>query len=162
LTSTNTNQRTAIQETRASSYGGYAALCAATVTPERFTCALAACAPANLLTLLRAVPPHPASRRAMLHRRIGHPDTDADMLWARSPLSRAHDLSIPLLLAQSADDPRVTPAESAELVAVLRDRGLDHDHLVFEGEGGRLTTPANRMRLRAAAEAFLARHLAGG
>lgn len=144
-----------------SSYGGYAALCAATFTPARFACALAACAPANLLTLLRAAPPHPASQLAMLHRRIGDPDTDADMLWERSPLSRAHELSIPLLLARGADDPRVPPAEAEQLVAVLREGGIDHEHLVFDSEGSRLTKPSNRTRFHAAAEAFLARHLGG-
>ncbi|MEX2620730.1 MAG: alpha/beta fold hydrolase [Egibacteraceae bacterium] len=142
-----------------SSYGGYAALCAATFTPDRFACAVAASAPVDLRTVVASVPESATAQRATVHRRIG--DLHDPWLWERSPLSRAAGASIPVLIAQGAKDPRVTVAESEQLLTAWRARGLDHEHLVFDDEGPRIARPANRERFRAATEAFLARHLGG-
>jgi dipeptidyl aminopeptidase/acylaminoacyl peptidase len=143
------------------SYGGYAALVGATFTPERFACAVDLVGPSNLETLIESVPPYWAPMIAQFHNRVGNPATDADFLWDRSPLSRAGDVSIPLLIAQGANDPRVKQAESEQIVSALRERGIDHEYLLFEDEGHGFAKPDNRMRFYAASEAFLARHLGG-
>jgi len=53
----------------------------------------------------------------------------------RSPVSAADRIDAPMILLQGADDD-VVPADQAEAIAaVLRDRGVDHEHLVYEGEG---------------------------
>lgn len=143
------------------SYGGYAALVGATFTPERFACAVDLVGPSNLRTLIESVPPYWEPMIAMFHNRVGDPEADAELLWERSPLSRAGDVSIPLLIAQGANDPRVKQAESEQIVAALRERGIDHEYLLFEDEGHGFAKPENRMRFYAAVEAFLARHLGG-
>jgi dipeptidyl aminopeptidase/acylaminoacyl peptidase len=143
------------------SYGGYAALAGATFTPDLFRCAVDIVGPSNLKTLIETIPPYWAPMIAQFHRRVGDPEVDADFLWSRSPLSRASSIRIPLLIAQGANDPRVKQAESEQIVAALREAGIDHEYLLFPDEGHGFAKPENRLRFYAAAERFLARHLGG-
>jgi len=143
------------------SYGGYAALAGATFTPDLYRCAVDIVGPSNLKTLIETIPPYWAPMIAQFHRRVGDPAKDADFLWSRSPLSRARDIRIPLLIAQGANDPRVKQAESEQIVAALVEAGIDHEYLLFPDEGHGFAKPENRLRFYAAAERFLARHLGG-
>ncbi len=143
------------------SYGGYAALVGAAFTPEVFCCAVDIVGPSNLKTLIETIPPYWAPLVAQFHRRVGDPATDAEFLWSRSPLSRVRDIRIPLLIAQGANDPRVKQDESEQIVAALREAGIEHDYLLFPDEGHGFAKPENRLRFYAAAERFLARYLGG-
>jgi dipeptidyl aminopeptidase/acylaminoacyl peptidase len=143
------------------SYGGYAALVGAAFTPDVFCCAVDIVGPSNLKTLLETIPPYWAPMIAQLYRRVGNPETDADFLWSRSPLSRARDIRIPLLIAQGANDPRVKQAESEQIVAALVDAGIEHEYLLFPDEGHGFAKPENRITFYTAAERFLARYLDG-
>ncbi|MFZ0166927.1 MAG: S9 family peptidase, partial [Trebonia sp.] len=126
------------------SYGGYAALVGAAFTPGVFRCAVDIVGPSNLKTLLETVPPYWAPMIAQLYRRVGNPETDAEFLWSRSPLSRARDIRIPLLIAQGANDPRVKQAESEQIVAALTEAGIEHEYLLFPDEGHGFAKPENR------------------
>jgi len=143
------------------SYGGYASLAGAAFTPELFRCAVDIVGPSNLKTLIETIPPYWAPMIAQFHNRVGDPDKDADFLWSRSPLSRAADIRIPLLIAQGANDPRVKQAESEQIVAALGNAGIEHEYLLFPDEGHGFAKPENRLRFYAAAERFLAHHLGG-
>ncbi|MCW2905394.1 MAG: family peptidase [Actinomycetia bacterium] len=143
------------------SYGGYASLAGAAFTPELFRCAVDIVGPSNLKTLIETIPPYWAPMIAQFHNRVGDPGKDADFLWSRSPLSRAADIRIPLLIAQGANDPRVKQAESEQIVAALENAGIEHEYLLFADEGHGFAKPENRLRFYAAAERFLARHLGG-
>ena len=70
------------------SYGGYAALVGAAFTPDVFCCAVDIVGPSNLKTLLETIPPYWAPMIAQLYKRVGDPETEAEFLWSRSPLSR--------------------------------------------------------------------------
>ncbi len=143
------------------SYGGYAALAGAAFTPDVFACAVDIVGPSNLKTLIESVPPYWAPLIAQFHTRVGNPDTEADFLWERSPLSKVDQITIPLLIAQGANDPRVKQAESEQIVAALKERGIDYQYLLFPDEGHGFAQPENRLTFYAAAEAFLAKHLGG-
>lgn len=143
------------------SYGGYAALVGAAFTPEVFCCAVDIVGPSNLKTLIETIPPYWAPIIAQFHRRLGDPAEEADFLWSRSPLSRARDIKVPLLIAQGANDPRVKQAESEQIVAALVEAGIDHEYMLFPDEGHGFAKPENRLKFFAAAEQFLARHLGG-
>ena len=143
------------------SYGGYAALAGAAFTPDVFRCAVDLCGPSNLLTLIASVPEYWQPLIAQFHTRIGDPETEKDMLWDRSPLSRVDDIRIPVLVGQGANDPRVKQAEAEQIVEALKDKGVEHEYLLFPDEGHGLVKPANRERFQAAAERFLAQHLGG-
>jgi dipeptidyl aminopeptidase/acylaminoacyl peptidase len=143
------------------SYGGYAALAGATFTPGIYCCAVDIVGPSNLKTLIETVPPYWAPMISQFHRRVGDPEQDAEFLWSRSPLSRADQISIPLLIAQGANDPRVKQAESEQIVAALKEAGIEHEYMLFPDEGHGFAKPENRMIFYAAAEKFLAHHLGG-
>ncbi len=143
------------------SYGGYAALAGAAFTPDVYRCAVDMVGPSNLLTLLASVPEYWKPMLAHMYRRVGHPETEKDMLWERSPLSRVEAIRIPVLVAQGANDPRVKQAEAEQIVDALRVKGLPHEYVLFEDEGHGLAKPQNRERFFAAVERFLAEHLGG-
>ena len=143
------------------SYGGYASLAGAAFTPDLFCCAVDIVGPSNLKTLIETIPPYWAPMIAQFHTRVGDPDKDAEFLWSRSPLARARDIKIPLLIAQGANDPRVKQAESEQIVAALTEAGIEHEYMLFPDEGHGFAKPENRLRFYAAAERFLARYLGG-
>ena len=143
------------------SYGGYAALAGVTFTPDLYRCAVDIVGPSNLKTLIETIPPYWQPQIALFYQRVGNPATDAEFLWSRSPLSRAASIKTPLLIAQGANDPRVKQAESEQIVAALRDAGIDYEYMLFPDEGHGFAKPENRLKFYAAAERFLARHLGG-
>lgn len=141
------------------SYGGYAALVGATFTPDFFKCAIDLVGPSNLITLLETTPPYWVGIRQVFYRLLGHPERDRDFLWSRSPLSRVDDIRVPILIAQGANDPRVKQAESEQIVAAMKEKGLEHSYMLFPDEGHGFVRPENRLAFYRAAEEFLAQHL---
>lgn len=143
------------------SYGGYAALVGATFTPDLFACAVDIVGPSNLLTFIETIPPYWSAYKAMLHKRVGDPATEEEFLRSRSPLFHANNIKIPILIAQGANDPRVKQSESEQIVAVMEQKGIDHNYMLFPDEGHGFAKPENRFKFYAAAERFLALHLGG-
>jgi len=143
------------------SYGGYAALVGATFTPDLFRCAVDVVGPSSLITLIQTIPPYWSTLLATFHQRVGNPATEEEFLRSRSPLFYVDRIKIPLLIAQGANDPRVKQSESEQIVAALREKGIDHEYLLFEDEGHGFARPENRLRFYAVAERFLAKHLGG-
>ncbi len=140
------------------SYGGYAALVGATFTPDVFRCAISMVGPSNLNTLMDSFPEYWKPMIAMWHKRVGE---DKDFLWSRSPLSKVDDIKIPILIAQGENDPRVKRAESEQIVAAMKERGIDHEYVMYENEGHGLAKPENRLDFYHRADRFLAKHLGG-
>jgi dipeptidyl aminopeptidase/acylaminoacyl peptidase len=140
------------------SYGGYAALVGAAFTPDVFTCAISMVGPSNLNTLMASFPEYWKPLIAMWHKRVGE---DSDFLWSRSPLSKVDDIRIPILIAQGENDPRVKRAESEQIVAAMKERGIDYEYAMYENEGHGLARPENRLDFYHRADRFLAKHLGG-
>jgi dipeptidyl aminopeptidase/acylaminoacyl peptidase len=143
------------------SYGGYAALVGAAFTPDLFRCAVDVVGPSNLITLIKTIPPYWSTLLATFQERVGNPETEEEFLKSRSPLFFVDRIKVPLLIAQGANDPRVKQAESEQIVAAMREKGIDHEYLLFEDEGHGFARPENRLKFYAAAERFLAKHLGG-
>jgi len=143
------------------SYGGYAALVGATFTPDLFRCAVDIVGPSSLITLIQSIPPYWRPIISTFHERVGNPDTEEDFLKSRSPLFFVDRIKIPMLIAQGANDPRVKQAEAEQIVAAMKEKGIDHEYLLFEDEGHGFARPENRLKFYAAAERFLAKHLGG-
>jgi dipeptidyl aminopeptidase/acylaminoacyl peptidase len=79
----------------------------------------------------------------------------------RSPITMADRITTPLLVAQGANDVRVVQAESDNIVASLRARGVPVEYLVADDEGHGFANPENRIRLYRAIEEHFAEHLGG-
>ncbi|MCK9868479.1 S9 family peptidase [Nocardiopsis dassonvillei] len=146
------------------SYGGYAALVGAAFTPDRFAAAVDVVGISDLANFMRT---QPAFVRPALvnnwYRYVGDPDVpeqEADML-ARSPISRVDRITAPLMVVQGANDARVVKAESDNIVASVRERGVDVEYLVFDDEGHAIVNPENLITMFGAIDRFLSRHLGG-
>ena len=142
------------------SYGGYAALAGAAFTPGVYRCAVDVVGPSNLITLIRSIPPYWEPMKRVFDLRVGDVEKEQDFLKSRSPLFHADKIEIPLLIAQGANDPRVKQAEAEQIVDALKARGKPVEYLLFPDEGHGFAKPENRLKFYAAAEAFLAKHLA--
>ena len=68
---------------------------------------------------------------------------------------------MPLLIGQGANDPRVKPAESEQIVSALEKQGLGVTYVVYPDEGHGFARPENAMDFNARAEAFLGQCLGG-
>ncbi|AVS81210.1 S9 family peptidase [Paracidovorax avenae] len=145
------------------SYGGYAVLSALTRYPSRYACGIDVVGPSNLETLLASIPAYWEADRVRQHRAMGDPATEEGLaqLRDRSPLHRAARIRAPLLIAQGANDPRVKQAESEQMVAALRERGIPVTYALYTDEGHGFVREANRMSFNALCEDFLGRHLGG-
>ncbi len=143
------------------SYGGYAALVGATFTPDLFCCAVDMFGPSNLITFIEAIPPWFSTLLATIYKRMGNPETEEEFLKSRSPLFRVDQIKIPLLIAQGANDPRVKQEESEQLVAAMKEKGIEYEYILFPDEGHGFRKPDNRLKFYAAAEKFLAKHMGG-
>ncbi|KRQ19203.1 MULTISPECIES: S9 family peptidase [Mycobacteroides] len=146
------------------SYGGYSALVGVTFTPDVFAAAIDYVGISNLANFMRTLP---AFVRPNLtnnwYRYVGDPavpEQEADML-ARSPISRVDQIRTPLLVVQGANDVRVVQAESDNIVAALRTRGVEVEYMVKEDEGHGFLNPENQIDLFLATERFLAQYLGG-
>ncbi|MFH1312189.1 MAG: S9 family peptidase [Candidatus Eisenbacteria bacterium] len=143
------------------SYGGYAALVGATFTPDVFCCAVDLVGPSNLITFIQTLPAYWQPTLDMWYDRVGNPETEADFLRSRSPLFKADQIKIPMLIAQGANDPRVKQSESEQIVAAMEANGIEYEYMLFEDEGHGFAKPENRLEFYAATEAFLAKYLGG-
>lgn len=146
------------------SYGGYATLVGMTFTPDTFACGVDIVGPSSLVTLIESFPAYwQPFLEATWYKRVGDPRTDEGRkaLLARSPISRVDAIKRPLLIAQGANDPRVTQKESDQLVAAMQAKQLPVTYALFADEGHGFARPQNRIGFYAVSEAFLTRCLGG-
>jgi dipeptidyl aminopeptidase/acylaminoacyl peptidase len=143
------------------SYGGYASLVGVTFTLAAAIDYVGISSLANFMRTLPAIArPHLANN---WHLFVGNPDDpeqEADML-ARSPITKVDQIRTPLLVIQGANDSRVVQAESDNLVAALRARGVDVEYMVKDDEGHGFVNPDNLIDMYRLVERFLAEHLGG-
>ncbi|MEV1290773.1 S9 family peptidase [Pseudonocardia sp. NPDC049635] len=146
------------------SYGGYAALLGATLTPDRFAAVVDYVGVSDLVNFLRTLPPFTRPFTVNnWYRYAGDPEVEeqAADLRDRSPITMVDRIRSPLLVAQGANDVRVVQAESDNIVASLRERGVPVEYLLVEDEGHGFANPENRLLLHRAIERHFAAHLGG-
>lgn len=140
------------------SFGGFATLsCVSRLPHLNWAAGVSIVGPSNLVTFARSVPP---TWRAAVAELVGDPDTEADFLAERSPITYAEAIRAPLFVIQGANDGRVAKAESDQVVASLRERGVPVRYDVYDDEGHNSTRRASAIRERGTAADFLIEHLA--
>jgi dipeptidyl aminopeptidase/acylaminoacyl peptidase len=65
----------------------------------------------------------------------------------------------PLLVAQGANDPRVNKDESDQMVAALRNRGIEVEYIVKDNEGHGFYNQENQFEFYGAMEKFFEKNL---
>ena len=141
------------------SYGGFAVLTCVTRLPSYWAAAVDVFGPSNLVTFAKAVPP---TWRRFIARFVGDPETEAEFLMERSPITYVENVQTPLLVIQGATDPRVVKGESDQLVEKLRELGRDVEYVVFDDEGHGFTKRPNELKAHRLAGAWLEQHLLAG
>ena len=146
------------------SYGGYATLVGMTFTPETFACGVDIVGPSSLVTLIESFPEYwKPFLEGTWYRRVGNPakPEEREFLLSRSPITKVERIAKPLLIAQGANDPRVTQKESDQIVASLAAKKIPVVYALYADEGHGFARPENRISFYAISEAFLARCLGG-
>ena len=140
------------------SYGGFAVLTCVTRLPQYWAAAVDIFGPSNLVTFAKAVPP---TWKRFIARFVGDPETEADFLMERSPITYVENLQAPLLVIQGATDPRVVKGESDQLVEKLESLSREVEYVVFDDEGHGFTKRPNELKAYGLAAGWLEKHLLG-
>ncbi|MBN2608124.1 MAG: S9 family peptidase [Candidatus Fermentibacteraceae bacterium] len=143
------------------SYGGYATLAGVAFTPELYCAGVDFFGPSNLITFRETVPPYWRPMGALMDIRVGDLEEDSLMLEERSPLNYVENITVPMLIVQGANDPRVVQAESDQMVQALRENGNEVYYLVYGNEGHGFAIEANRLEFAGRVEEFLYNHVSG-
>jgi dipeptidyl aminopeptidase/acylaminoacyl peptidase len=144
------------------SYGGYAALAGAALTPDLYACAVSF---AGVSDLPRAI----SAERARFGQdsgvvsfwisRIGSPYDDSEQLRATSPARHADQVKCPVLLMHGEGDTTV-PIEQSELMnAALKSAGKQVEFIRFAGEDHYMNLADTRVRVLKETEAFLKKNI---
>ncbi len=139
------------------SYGGYAALAGAVFTPDIYCAVVDFFGPSNLVTFIETIPPYWKPMLAMMNIRVGdiEDETDRAMLEDRSPLNHVQNITMPIFIAQGANDPRVVQAESDQMVMALRSIDTPVVYVLYTNEGHGFVHEENRLDFAGRVEEFL-------
>ena len=107
------------------SYGGYAALAAATLTPEKYRCIVAGAAPADLIEMLESEKREGAFGYNYWTRHIGHKDKNRDEIIAVSPAHQVNNVVRPILLHHGTTDTIVPYQQGIIMRDALKKAGKD-------------------------------------
>jgi dipeptidyl aminopeptidase/acylaminoacyl peptidase len=142
------------------SYGGCMVLGALAFHPNEFNVGVDLFGVANWLRTLRSIPPYWESFRKALYDEMGDPNTaDSVMLKDISPLYNYQKISKPLLVFQGANDVRVLPVESDEIVAGVKKNGVPVEYVVFPDEGHGFVKKENQVTTSKRTLEFLDKYL---
>lgn len=146
------------------SYGGYAALQAATTRPDLVRCAIAISPQCDLVRLATNSPGFFGPIAGTLRRQLlgdADPAEAESLLAQRSPYHRLTGSCPPLLIAHGVRDTRIPVSEVDAFVARARDLGVPTTYLRFADEGHLIRSNPNRALLFNEIESFLERHVNG-
>jgi dipeptidyl aminopeptidase/acylaminoacyl peptidase len=120
-----------------SSYGGYAALMGVIRHPQMYRCAASHVGVTDLFLRYSAEGDLPSqARRFSLPTLMGHPERDAAQFRATSPVLRAAEIKVPVLLAQAIHDRRVPPSHADAFEKAARAAGVQVQRINYdEGHG---------------------------
>jgi dipeptidyl aminopeptidase/acylaminoacyl peptidase len=108
---------------------------------------------------MNTIPPYWKPYLDQFHEMVGDPKKDSLLMAAASPVIYADKIKTPLFVVQGANDPRVNIAESDQMVAALKKRGVDVEYMVKKDEGHGFANQENQYDFYGAMEKFLDKHL---
>jgi dipeptidyl aminopeptidase/acylaminoacyl peptidase len=119
------------------SYGGYAALMGAIVTPDLYRAAISLAGIGNLAEMMAYVRHEDGEDAATYQywlKSIGNPKLDRAALDAASPALRAGEIRVPILLLHGELDEIVPPEQSRDMKKALEKAGKSVKYIEFAGQ----------------------------
>jgi dipeptidyl aminopeptidase/acylaminoacyl peptidase len=139
------------------SFGGYAALLAATRNGDLFHCAVSIAGVSDL-SLLEAEDSRFVGSE-IERQQIG---SDPEKLKADSPRNHAADVHIPLLMIHGDSDAQANVEQSQAMDRALTHAGKAHQFILIPGADHQMSRESDRTTLLTAIESFLATNLGPG
>ncbi len=138
------------------SYGGYAALAGATLTPDRYACAVSINGVSDPETMLKEV--QRGGRNSMIAEWWGSSmgGDDIDHLRKISPLRQAEALRAPLLIIHGIEDTVVPVEQSRNMNARLVRANKKVQYIELKGDDHWLSSASTRTRMLQEIGSFLA------
>jgi dipeptidyl aminopeptidase/acylaminoacyl peptidase len=145
------------------SYGGYATLAGATLTPDLYACAVSWAGVSDLPTIL-GTEVHEGGKESrgvqFWTSRIGSVYDDQERLNATSPAQHADNVKAPILLMHGEGDTTVYVNQSEIMEKALLKAGKTVEFIRFTGgEDHYLNLPATRIRVLKETERFLDKYI---
>lgn len=142
------------------SYGGTMVLAALAFHPEEFKVGVNLFGVANWIRTLRSIPAYWESARKALYDEMGDPNSaDSVRLKNISPLYNYEKKNKPLIVFQGANDVRVLPIESDEIVAGVKKNGIPVEYVLFPDEGHGFAKKENQITTDKRTLEFLDKYL---
>lgn len=142
------------------SYGAYAALLGAATTPELYRCAIGINGVYDVEQL--------SNPRSSRYSDVVQFDWDnylGDNIYSLeaqreiSPRYRADDITVPILIIASEQDPQARVAHSEDMIVALREAGVPHESRIFEAGNHSLNYGPSWQETLELVEAFLEQNL---
>ncbi len=143
------------------SYGGYMCYASAIFYADRLDAANCVVAISNFVTFLENTQDYRRDLRRVEYGDERDPAQRAK-LTAISPLTRANEIRIPLMVATGANDPRVPASEADQIIAAVRNNGGTAWHFLAENEGHGFAKKENADYYFWTSLMFWREHLLGG
>jgi dipeptidyl aminopeptidase/acylaminoacyl peptidase len=144
-----------------SSYGGYAALWAATRNPERYRCAASFAGISDVPKWLKYSGRFDGTKHRENWRARLQGDKTFDLKTV-SPLYTIDRLKVPVMLVHGEADTRVPPKQSRQYAEALTQAGKTHEFYTIPDEGHGFTTAAHEQLWLDKLDAFLAKYNPAG
>ena len=145
------------------SYGGYAALAGATLTPDLYACAISINGVSDLPAMLgfqEARGGEESDSLAYWKEHIGSPIDPA--VTSKSPARNAVGVRAPILLLHGVHDSVVPVEQSRKMAQALKTANKPHTFIELSGEDHWLSRSASRIQVLTEMEKFLAKYLKPG
>ncbi len=143
------------------SYGGYAAMAGATLTPELYRCVIAGAGVSDLIAMLIWSREYAGGREGSIRYwrlHIGDPTADKANIEAVSPVVHVNKVRAPVLLLHGELD-TVVPIKQSEIMAdALKAAGKPYEFTRLANENHNITFQSTRIKTLQAMDAFLAKH----
>lgn len=140
------------------SYGGYAAMAGATLTPDLYRCAIAGAGVSDLIEMLVYEEKYGGGAARYWRKHIGDPVADKAKIDAVSPVRHIANVKAPILLIHGELD-QVVPIKQSEIMAsALKAAGKPYEFVRLADENHNISFASTRLKTLQAMEAFLNKH----
>lgn len=144
------------------SYGGYAALAGATMTPDLYQCAISINGLSDIEEMLdfeKKEHGEDSSTYRYWQEVINRKDLDDNFLQSISPINYVDKVKIPVLLIYGPRDKIVHPEQSKDFYDALKDAKKDVQLIKIKDEAHSFLRNESRLKTLTAIDAFLNKHL---